>query len=204
MKVLLKEYIHPEAKALLIKHAELTDDIDDIASVDAIILRSLPVTRELMQRAPRLKVIGKHGVGCNTIDLDAARELGITVFNTPTANTNSVAELIVGLILDIARNISLSDAKSRLGQFETIAPASMCGLELTGKTLGLVGLGQRAHTGRYHHRHTVRPASWRRRAYGNSVCHTGHGHHHSGGNKSKEYPHSSGRRACVRNIPLRT
>ena len=88
MKVLLKEYIHPEAKALLIKHAELTDDIDDIASVDAIILRSLPVTRELMQRAPRLKVIGKHGVGCNTIDLDAARELGITVFNTPTANTN--------------------------------------------------------------------------------------------------------------------
>ena len=141
MKVLLKEYIHPEAKALLIKHAELTDDIDDIASVDAIILRSLPVTRELMQRAPRLKVIGKHGVGCNTIDLDAARELGITVFNTPTANTNSVAELIVGLILDIARNISLSDAKSRLGQFETIARASMCGLELTGKTLGLVGLG---------------------------------------------------------------
>ena len=91
-----------------------------------------------MSRAVNLKVIGKHGVGCNTIDLAAAKELGVPVINTPFANTNSVAELIVGLMLDISRNISVCDKKSRGEGFSCIAPPEMTGIELTGKAVGLV------------------------------------------------------------------
>lgn len=94
-----------------------------------------------MSRAVNLKVIGKHGVGCNTIDLAAAKELGVPVINTPFANTNSVAELIVGLMLDISRNISVCDKKSRGEGFSCIAPPEMTGIELTGKAVGLVGMG---------------------------------------------------------------
>ena len=94
-----------------------------------------------MDKLPNLKVISKHGVGCNTIDLDAAKQRGITVINTPGANAGSVAELIVGLILDISRNITAAKEKTEDGNFKKIAPAEMTGMELTGKTLGLVGAG---------------------------------------------------------------
>lgn len=141
MNVLLTEYIHPEAESFLRRHATVIDNLDQIGSVDAIILRSLPVGRSLIEQAKRLKVIGKHGVGCNTIDLSAAKEHHILVFNTPTANTNAVAELIVGLMLNVARNISLADAQCRLDQIAQCAPAEMTGVEITGKTVGLIGMG---------------------------------------------------------------
>ena len=141
MKVLLKEYIHPKAEARLRQHVTVVNDIAEIEDVDAIILRGISVDRFLIEKAKRLKVIGKHGVGCNTIDLAAAKEHGVLVFNTPTANTNAVAEFIVGLILNCARNISRADAECRLNEVEVIAPAGMTGVELTGKTLGLIGLG---------------------------------------------------------------
>lgn len=141
MKVLLKEYIHPDAEALLRQHVTVVEDVAEIEDVDAIILRSIPVDRSLIEKAKKLKVIGKHGVGCNTIDLQAAKDHNVLVFNTPTANTNAVAELIVGLILNCARNISRADAECRLDEVEVIAPASMTGVELTGKTLGLIGFG---------------------------------------------------------------
>ena len=86
-------------------------------------------------------MIGKHGVGCNTIDLEAAKKKGIVVVNTPTANMNSVAELIVGLMLSAGRNISQCDAISKKEGFSRIAPPEMCGVELSGKTIGLVGMG---------------------------------------------------------------
>lgn len=141
MKVLLKEYIHPKAEARLRQHVTVVNDIAEIEDVDAIILRGISVDRFLIEKAKRLKVIGKHGVGCNTIDLAAAKEHGVLVFNTPTANTNAVAEFIVGLILNCARNISRADAECRLNEVEVIAPAGMTGVELTGKTLGLIGFG---------------------------------------------------------------
>lgn len=141
MKVLLTEYIHPEAEALLRRHATVVDDMEQISTVDAIILRGLEVDRSLIERAERLKVIGKHGVGCDTIDLQAAKDRSVMVLNTPGANVNAVAELIVGLILNSARNISQADARCRQDAFTTIAPVSMKGIELTGKVLGLIGLG---------------------------------------------------------------
>lgn len=141
MLIYLSEYIHPHAVRLIRQQAEITDSFDRVEEIDGIILRTAEVGRDLIRRAKNLKVIGKHGVGCNTIDLDAAKEFGIPVVNTPYANTNSVAELIVGLMLDISRNIAVCDAKIRGDGFSRIAPPEMTGIELTGKTVGLVGMG---------------------------------------------------------------
>lgn len=141
MTVYLSEYIYPEARKLLEKNARIVENFDNPDEIDAIILRVFPVDAAVMDKCKNLKVIGKHGVGCNTIDLDEAKKRGITVLNTPRANTNSVAELIVGEMLDIARNITTADNKSRRGEFKTVAPKEMTGIELTGKTLGLVGTG---------------------------------------------------------------
>lgn len=141
MLIYLSEYIHPDAVRLIRQRAEITDNYDCIQDIDGIILRNVNIDRDILSRATKLKVIGKHGVGCNTIDLPAAKEAGVIVVNTPSANTNSVAELIVGLMLDISRNISLCDKKSKGEGFSRIAPPEVTGIELTGKTVGLVGMG---------------------------------------------------------------
>ncbi len=141
MKIFLAEYIHPEAVARLKEKAEITDRLEDIGEVEGIILRTFPVDRGLMEKAKKLKVVAKHGVGYNTIDIEAAKEYGITVTFTPRANTNSVAELIAALILDVARNVSLADRKSRGSEWTRVAPAELSGTEISGKTLGLIGMG---------------------------------------------------------------
>ncbi|MBR3315251.1 MAG: hydroxyacid dehydrogenase [Atopobiaceae bacterium] len=141
MSVYLSEYIDPSCRAKLEEKFEVVDNFDKPEEVEAIILRIFPVDAALMDKLPNLKIISKHGVGCNTIDIDAAKERGIIVTNTPGANANSVAELIVGLMLDICRNITVADRKSQAGEFSSIAPKEMTGIELTGKTLGLIGAG---------------------------------------------------------------
>ena len=141
MTVFLSEHIHPDARKTLEAACTVVDNFDHPDEIDAIILRTFSVDASVMDRCKNLKVIGKHGVGCNTIDLDAAKARGITVLNTPRANTNSVAELIVGLILDISRNITLAHEKSRDGKIFKGGPAEMTGMEVSGKTLGLIGTG---------------------------------------------------------------
>lgn len=141
MAVFLCEHIHPDARKALEAAYSVVDNLEHPDDIEAIILRTYPVDAALMDRCKNLRVIGKHGVGCNTIDLEAAKARGITVLNTPQANTNSVAELIVGLILDISRNITLSHEQSRAGIFTSVAPAEMTGIEVSGKTLGLIGTG---------------------------------------------------------------
>lgn len=141
MLIYLREYIHPEAQALLREHAEIVTDFERIEEMDGIIIRTDEVSRETIARGKKLKVIGKHGVGCNTIDLEAAKEYGVPVINTPSANMNSVAELIVGLMLDVSRKISVCDRVSRGEGFSRISPPEMTGMELTGRTVGLVGMG---------------------------------------------------------------
>ena len=126
---------------MLERNADVITSFDRPEELDAIILRTVQVDRALISRMPNLKVIGKHGVGCNTIDLDAAKEYGIPVINTPVANTNSVAELVVGLMLDISRKIAVCNETCKNSGFTRIAPPEMTGMELTGKTIGLVGMG---------------------------------------------------------------
>ena len=141
MLVYLSEYIDPEAEALLREKAEVVNTFDRIAEIDAIILRNIPVTAEMMDQAKNLKVIGKHGVGVNTIDVDAARERGIRVVYTPTANADSVAEMTVALFLALERGIVEANMNCRRGAYDKIGPKSLIGTEIGGKTLGQIGMG---------------------------------------------------------------
>ena len=146
MKVYLSEIIHDEAIKKISEEAEIVSDFNSIEEIDAIILRTLKVTREMMEKAKNLKVIGKHGIGYDSIDIDAAKELGIKVVYTPTANIQSVAELIVSLMSNASRNICDAYSQIRNSALATIAPRDLIGVELSGKTLGLIGAGNIART----------------------------------------------------------
>ena len=139
--VYLSEYIHPEAVDLLKENYTLVSDFAQIEKIDAIILRNITVTREMMQRATNLKVISKHGVGCNTIDLAAAKELNKVVLYTPTTNINSVAEMVIGLIFNLYRHIAAANRGVRENEYKTIAPQGLIGNEIAGKTVALIGIG---------------------------------------------------------------
>ncbi|MEK4197956.1 hydroxyacid dehydrogenase [Cytobacillus sp. FSL K6-0265] len=141
MKIFLNEYIHPTAVDKLKKHAEIVSDFKNAEEIDAIILRTTNVSREIIEKASNLKVIGKHGVGYDTIDINAAKDYGVKVVYTPKANVQSVAELIVALMTNVARNTSIAFEKVRKSEVKTIAPKELIGVELQGKTLGLVGIG---------------------------------------------------------------
>lgn len=105
--------------------------------VDGIIPGGHPFTRRVLSTASRLKVIARTGVGFDTIDLTAASEQGIIVTTTPEANTDSVAELALGLILSVARNIPQGDREVRAGGW-----SPQIGVELHRKILGIIGLGK--------------------------------------------------------------
>jgi len=112
---------------------------DDLKTADAIIVRLVPIDGPLLHRAPNLKVIGRHGVGLDNVDIDAATARRIPVVYTPDANTNAVAEHAVHLMLSLARHALGADRAVREGRFDR--RNSLVGLELRGKTLGVVGLG---------------------------------------------------------------
>ena len=95
---------------------------DNIEEIDANIIRGASVTAEMMDRAKKLKVIAKHGIGCNSIDVEAAKQRGIQVIYTPTANADSVAELTVALFLLLQRRLYEANEGCRAGRFTSIAP----------------------------------------------------------------------------------
>ncbi|MGF0040095.1 NAD(P)-dependent oxidoreductase [Peptoniphilaceae bacterium SGI.131] len=113
---------------------------EDYKKAEAIIVRIHKVTKELIDKMPNLKIIAKHGVGTDNIDKEYAREKGITVTNTPLANSSSVAELAVALALAVSRRIVESHLKLMNGVGE-VAPKSLTGFELLGKNLGMIGFG---------------------------------------------------------------
>lgn len=106
---------------------------------DAILVRTAPIDRELIACAPKLKVIARHGAGVDNIDVQAAAQRGVYVCNTPHANSNSVAEHTVGLMIGLSHQMLKSDQALRQGQFQV--RNQYIGTELQGKTLGIIGLG---------------------------------------------------------------
>jgi D-3-phosphoglycerate dehydrogenase len=109
---------------------------------DAFITRgTIKVTREMMVASPRLKAVGVHGIGCDHIDLKAAKELSKVVVNTPDALTVTVSELTIGLILSMTRRITAADKATRNGGW-TRKYGDLIGVELMGKTVGVVGMGR--------------------------------------------------------------
>ena len=110
-----------------------------VSEYDALIVRSrTKVTREIMEAGKRLKTVGRAGVGLDNIDTKIAEKRGIAVINTPEAPAEAVAELTVGLILSLARNIPLADSTMKEGKW---IKKKLRGWQLRGKTLGTIGLG---------------------------------------------------------------
>ncbi|EAF9302249.1 hydroxyacid dehydrogenase [Listeria monocytogenes] len=125
-----------------ITEAEL---IKNVTEVDAIICPlSSPIAAKVLESAKNLKIVANIGAGFDNIDVKKAQELGIAVTNTPDVSTEATAELTLGLILDVARRISEGDRLCRETpeQFKGWAPTFFLGTELSGKTLGIIGLGR--------------------------------------------------------------
>ena len=154
MKILINDGLHQAGINLLIKagHEVSTDNIpqDDLMTqlnrYDAILVRSATTVRkDLMDASPNLKLIGRGGVGLDNIDLDVAKEKGITVFNTPAASSRSVAELAMAHLMGIVRSLpTVNKAMSLDGvsDFKSLKKAASKGIEIQGKKLGLIGFGR--------------------------------------------------------------
>jgi D-3-phosphoglycerate dehydrogenase len=112
----------------------------ELADADALVVRSaVQADAKLLESAPKLRVIGRAGVGVDNIDTDAATHRGIVVMNTPGANAVAVAELTLGLMISLARAIPRANSTMHAGKWDK---KSLQGQELRGKTLGIVGLGR--------------------------------------------------------------
>ena len=108
-----------------------------VSQFDAVMTGLPSITREMMAAGNRLKVVARYGVGVDSVDIEAATELGVVVTNIPGANTVAVAELTIGLMFCLARQLPQHHAWTKAGRWKR-----RVGLELYGKTLGLMGLGQ--------------------------------------------------------------
>jgi D-3-phosphoglycerate dehydrogenase len=114
--------------------------IREIEGVAGVVVRTAPFTREIIEAARELKVIGRHGVGVDNIDVKAATEKGIVVVNTPNANATSVAEHTVTAIGAMAKRVVPYDRATRENRWEI--RNSYKAVDLDGKTLGLIGIGR--------------------------------------------------------------
>lgn len=147
-KVVVVEKIHPIGHELLAREAEVVfaTDVDpkklakEVVDADGILVRSSYITREVFEAAAKLKVLGRHGVGLDYIDMQAATEMGIPVVNAPGSNTIAVAEHAIMFMLALAKNIFISDRVVRDLDYDARYKIPLT--ELAGKTLGLIGFGR--------------------------------------------------------------
>ena len=146
-KVLISDGLSDKGIAILSSAAQVDNkpDIsaDDLLKVageyDAMVVRGrTKVTPAVFEAAKRLRVVGRAGVGVDNIDLTAARAHGVTVVNAPKSTSLAVAELALGMMFSLARMIPKADATMKLGQW---IKKQLEGIELNGKTLGIVGTG---------------------------------------------------------------
>jgi len=148
-KVLLLENIDWKGIEILKKKADIfyVDKYDDetitraLFDKDAVIKRDRGfITKKMLEQCPTIKVVGRHGVGLDTIDLKGAEELGVYVVNTPYANVEAVAEHNIGLMLAVAKPIVKVDKALREGNWDY--GHYLVGQELFGKKAGIIGLGK--------------------------------------------------------------
>lgn len=114
--------------------------VEAVGGFDAIVVRSrTKVTEPVLEAGKRLKAVARAGVGLDNIDLNAAKRLGIIVVNSPEAPSNAVAELVLGLMLSLARRIPEADDSMKKGEW---IKKRLTGIELKGRTLGIIGFGR--------------------------------------------------------------
>jgi len=147
MKIVIADKVSPSALKVFADLPDWTVVSPDkeslareLADADAIVVRSATFVNDaMMEKAPRLRVIGRAGVGVDNVDLDAATRRGIVVMNTPGGNAVAVAEHTFALMLSMARFIPRAHSTMTAGKWEK---KTLQGTELRGKTLGIVGLGR--------------------------------------------------------------
>lgn len=160
-KVLIPEDIAPKGKEYLVSKGFDVEVLSDcsvenicrnVVDADAILARTTPYPAEIFHAAKQLKVIARYGAGFDNIDLDAASKAGVQICNTPTANSNSVAEHAIGLMIACASQLLYQDHETRQGHWNVRNTRKRT--ELRGKTLGLIGCGhigqltaEKAHLG---------------------------------------------------------
>ncbi|WP_235296722.1 D-2-hydroxyacid dehydrogenase [Portibacter marinus] len=154
MKILINDGIHPTGKRLL-EEAGFEVSTNKIAQddlpaklneYDAICVRSATkVRKDLIDQSPNLKAICRGGVGLDNIDVDYARSKGIHVINTPAASSRSVAELVFAHLFSIARFLQQANREMPVkgnSEFKDLKKNYSAGVELTGRTLGIIGFGR--------------------------------------------------------------
>jgi D-3-phosphoglycerate dehydrogenase len=148
MKILVAEPLAKQGLEILRAHHEVDEKIgltpEELAAIigdyDALLVRSqVKVTADILAHATRMVVIGRAGVGVDNVDLEAATKAGIVVVNAPTGNTVSAAEQTITLMLALAHKTAAADASMRRGEWKR---SSFTGVELRGRTLGIIGLGK--------------------------------------------------------------
>ena len=153
VKILVCDTIHDDGVKML-RDAGFEVDLDTkitpeellkkIGDYDAMVVRSrTKVTRDVITAGKKLKAIARAGVGLDNVDLPAAKEHGIEVFNSPEAPCNAVAELVLGMMFNMARMINEADAGMKQGKWEK---SKLTGFEIQGKTLGIIGFGRIGYT----------------------------------------------------------
>ena len=147
MKILIPTKLISSAKDLLEasgykviqdNETSLKTLVQQHSDIDALIVRSERITKEILLQLPKLKLIVRAGAGFNTIDIYAAREQGVDVMNTPGANANAVVEEVLAMVLAVKRHLIPADSSVRQGLWEK---AKFIGSELAGKTMGIAGFG---------------------------------------------------------------
>jgi len=150
MRVLVSDPLEKQGIEILEKEKDIKVDVkiklppEELKKIlkdyDALIVRSeTKVTKDILQSASKLKVIGRAGIGLDNIDVKEASQKGIIVMNSPTGNTISTAEHAFSLLLSMSRNIPQADASLKAGKWER---KKFTGVEIYGKVLGIVGLGR--------------------------------------------------------------
>lgn len=169
----LGDQLRPSEEEVL----ELTQGSDAIYS-----LLTAPITRKVIEASPQLKVISNMAVGYDNIDLEAAKEHRVIVCNTPGVLTQSTADFTLALLLSLARHLVPADRWIREGAFKGWDPSLFNGVELEGKTLGIIGMGR-----------IGRAVAQRADAFGLKICFAQRG-------STKEFPLASGR--IAKPLPL--
>jgi D-3-phosphoglycerate dehydrogenase len=153
MKILANDGISAVGKKLLeeagytvitekVAQEELANAVNE-QGIEMILVRSATTVRkEVIDACPNLKLIGRGGVGMDNIDVAYAREKGLTVINTPASSSQSVAELVMGHLFSLSRFLNDSYKNMETGDFSTLKKNYAKGVELRGKTLGIVGFGR--------------------------------------------------------------
>jgi len=151
MKIVICDPISPKGIALFQQCAQFKVQVLEkrlpeaellavVADAEALVVRSeTKITREVIEAAPRLKVVGRAGVGVDNVDVEAATQRGIVVMNTPSGNTISTAELTFSMLLALARKIPQAHASMKAAEWNRKA---FQGVELYNKTLGILGMGR--------------------------------------------------------------